>query len=1258
MQDDEELEPAGGWTPIEGALKAAFQADAERAGVRASIERRAGVDSMLVLREPEGRSRVPAARSATRVDRRYELDEELGRGGVGVVLRGHDRDLGREVALKFLRQEHAEQAFLVERFLQEAQIEGQLQHPGIVPVYELGVSPDGRPFFAMKLVRGRTLAAFLDERESLEEDRRRFLSIFEQVCQAMAYAHARGVVHRDLKPDNVMIGAFGEVQIVDWGFAKVLDAADPDDDDGGGADEAAVRTVASGPSSTATQVGSMLGTPPYMPPEQARGGRGGVDERADVFSLGAILLEILTGEAAYRGATGRDVVQKALRAELDDAHARLDACRADPDLVSLCRECLQADASDRPKDAGKVRERLTRHLTAVEERARQAELEAAEAVVRAEGERRARRLTVGLAAAILLAMVLGGGGLLWVAGERRARTERASRAVSDALAEGRELLATARGAPTDVLAPWDAALAAARSASDLSESGAPSEDVGAAATFLALVEREREGAETRKRAWEHDRATQRRLGEIRARRGEDQDLRETNAAYAVAFRDYGVDVEGAHIDAQRLRDSAIAGELAAALDEWAWIRRRLAGDADAIAKRIRDLAAAADPDPGRAVVRDAASAADAVILRELATTTHDAEAALLLGRYLGLAGREADAVRVLRATWRQRPDDFWVSFELAEALRRLAEPAWEDAIGHYRAAVAVNPRSKGARARLASALRSAGRLDEAIQLWRHALAADPADHTPYRYLVELHEERGDLEAAIAAFEAEADVAPDDPRPHVGLGLAFALRREWETAVPFFEKAAAIAPEDVAIRTHLTESLLWSGRVEDARAAIDAALAIDEDDAAAWEMRHRVLAVQGDLDGSIEAARTAADLDPETPLYLFALAAGLRGTEQLEEARTVSDRFVAMAPYEPLAHSVLGSVLMRQGEIEEAGREIEYALHLVKDGLEAAPWGISEIRVYDHDAKVYRSEWVPGWDPHMGPARYELATVKLLMGDYEGALEVLDVFPWRPEFQIAADWIRYSILVAIGRPLEALPLLESIVVDRVAGPAIHYNLGMCLLAAGRFEEGREELLAGHEACRWPPGWEYPRASWLADVDLVVELAEGLLTTTSALDVATTPQEHVLLALLLQAHGRHAEAMRAFETAFQARPDLEAEFAPWPRTYPLACVAAQEAVLTARGVGPGAAELDPPARAGCRGQALVWMRRSLETLQAAAREDPEHGPAWIRQVGVDWPGQSEYALVREEVNLRGLPSAEAEAWRAFWADLARAVEDAGP
>jgi serine/threonine-protein kinase len=364
---------------------------------------------------------------------RYRLEGEIARGGMGAILRGRDTELGREVAVKVLLETHRGRTELVQRFVEEAQIAGQLQHPGVPPVYELGQFGDRRPYFAMKLVRGQTLAALLAARRDVAEDRPRFVGIFEQVCQTLAYAHARGVIHRDLKPANVMVGSFGEVQVMDWGLAKVLhpgglaeEAEGPPAQgagvtDTGGSDAAARERVGS-----ATQAGAVLGTPAYMAPEQARGEVGRVDERADVFGLGALLCEILTGRPPFTG-QGAEAQRQAQQGQLADACARLDGCGADTELIALAKRCLAPEPRERPRDAGAVAAAVTAYQAGVQERLRRAELERAAAGAKAAAERRARRALVGLAAALLCLVAGAGAAGLWyqrhLAEQERQRAE-------------------------------------------------------------------------------------------------------------------------------------------------------------------------------------------------------------------------------------------------------------------------------------------------------------------------------------------------------------------------------------------------------------------------------------------------------------------------------------------------------------------------------------------------------------------------------------------------------------------------------------------------------------------------------------------------------------------------------------------------------------------------------------------------------------------------------------------------------------------
>src|SRR5262249_9225317 len=266
---------------------------------------------------------------------------------------------------------------------------------------------DRRPFFTMKLVQGRTLAELLGQRTDPRHDEAHFLTIFEQVCQTLAYAHARGVIHRDLKPANVMVGSFGEVQVMDWGLANVLP---PGPAGAGGEAGPAIQTLRSAPApAQQSQAGMLLGTLGFMAPEQARGELGQVDERADVFGLGAILCELLTGQPPFTSSSTSALLHQSQRGELREATARLAGCGADGELVQLCQACLAARREDRPRHAGEVAAGLAAYRAAVQQRLRQAELQRAAAEARAVEEGKRRRVTVLLAAAVLGLVLLGGG---------------------------------------------------------------------------------------------------------------------------------------------------------------------------------------------------------------------------------------------------------------------------------------------------------------------------------------------------------------------------------------------------------------------------------------------------------------------------------------------------------------------------------------------------------------------------------------------------------------------------------------------------------------------------------------------------------------------------------------------------------------------------------------------------------------------------------------------------------------------------------
>ena len=371
------------------------------------LEERQETDSRSPPAADTGLASAPTAAFPGASPRGYRLLDEIGRGAVGVVYRAHDVRLNRLVAVKVLREDHLPGSVAALRFIAEARIAAGLPHPGIPAVHELGLLPDGRPFLVMRLVQGRTLQEMLQQRPTSAADQDGLLDVFHHICQAVACAHAHRIIHRDLKPHNVMVGAFGEVQVMDWGLAKVLGAPDPlegciaETRDSPPTAEPADNRI--GGSKYTTRSGAVLGTPAYMAPEQAAGDVDRLDPRTDVFSLGAILCQILTGQPPYCAEAGANLDIRAVPAALEEAWARLEECSAGADLVALCKRCLASNQQDRPADARAVADQLQHIRLATQERLRRAELEKEQAVGRqAEQRRRRRRLAVLLAVAAAL----------------------------------------------------------------------------------------------------------------------------------------------------------------------------------------------------------------------------------------------------------------------------------------------------------------------------------------------------------------------------------------------------------------------------------------------------------------------------------------------------------------------------------------------------------------------------------------------------------------------------------------------------------------------------------------------------------------------------------------------------------------------------------------------------------------------------------------------------------------------------------------
>ena len=979
------------------------------------------------LREPEGGPATPVNLPGSpdmpavvgqvgNLPPRLQLLGEIARGGMGAILKGRDVDLGRDIAVKVLLETHHGKTEMAQRFIEEAQIAGQLQHPGIAPVYELGVFPDRRPYFTMKLVKGKTLAALLASRKELADERSKFLGIFAQVCQTLAYAHARGVIHRDLKPSNVMVGAFGEVQVMDWGLAKVLK-------EGGSADEArsqrqtevsVIRTRRSQGSSTPevgsqTKVGSVLGTPAYMAPEQARGEVDLVDERADVFGLGAILCEILTGRAPFTG-KAVEAQRKAQAALLDDAFARLDGCGADAELLALSKRCLAAEPWDRPRHAGELADAVTDYQQAVAERLRRAELERAQAEARADeekhtrliaeekatAERRARRLAVGLAAAVLLTVLAGGGGWLWLVQDRASR----ERSANLAMGKAEQLMDQAEKVDPETVAAAQQAVVLWRQAEDLLDQaeGVLASGFVTAAARERLAERRQEveaGLRRAEAVAELLPALDKARESLSKGRGSGFDYESAARAYQVAMAVYGLDIFSQEPEAvaARIRQERQAVRLAliVALDDWAFC-------VPDKAQRLRQIASLADDDPWQRRCRKVVTAGDVRELKQLAKEAREknltAVSLVLLAEALKANGARADAAALLRQARGRYPTDFWIHLKLGNCLsnapHRYRTTVGEEVLGCYWAAVAVRPGSAPAHNNLGLALRDLERLDEAIREFHNAIEINPNLLSAHINLSNALMDKGRLDEAIAECQRAIDLSPKLAFAHTNLGIVLHAKGQLDEAIAEYHKAIDIDPKDTLAHYNLGNALTAKNRQEEAIAEYQKAVDLDPEYADAHNNLGIALLHKGRVDDAIAKYYKAIDLlsdrDPKLAAVYQNLGYGLRLKGGLDEEIAEHRKTISLHPTHAPAHFNLGSALYTKGLVDEA--IAEYRLAIALDPKNSKAHNNLASALVDkgrHDEAIAEYRIAIHVDPKNSKAHYNLGNALKAKGRLDEAI---------------------------------------------------------------------------------------------------------------------------------------------------------------------------------------------------------------------------------------------------------------------------------
>jgi serine/threonine-protein kinase len=1235
----------------------------------------------------------------------YVLQTRLGKGGMGEVWRARDPQFRRSLAIKVLALEHRGNADLKRRFLEEAQLMGQLQHPGIPPVHNLGELPDGRPYFTMKLIRGKTLAAQLLERSGPVQDRPRLLVIFEQICQTLASAHAQRVIHRDLKPANVMVGAFGEVQVMDWGLAKVVGTAEPASDN-----EALslIRTVRSEDAGAATAAGSALGTPAYMAPEQARGETATLDQRCDVFGLGAILCNILTGKPPFVAPSARDSHVAAMKGDLFDALARLDACGADAELLTLAKRCLAAEPKDRFADAAEVASAMAAYQDTMRERLRQAEVATARAEVRVGEERKRRRLTWVVAAGGLAAVLVIAACVRWVEQAREAASVQTTVQVDRELSRAESLRDRARGialGTTDQRkesrALWEAALAVVGKAEDVLATGPADarwrESVEPRITKLraeaADVAKDRDMAESLDAA-----------RECRADLTDDDPERSRmpaiivfghggSIAYASAFRSYGIDILALPPDdaARKMRErERIAQQLIDAVDDWLALEVEVAAP---VAQRLLAVACAADPDPFRVRLRTALTAVERNALLELARSARSQSlrmpTMLMLADGLQLTGEVPEAVTILRHARQQAPDDFWINDILGVYLVGADPFAYGEAGRCFSAALAVRPKSHLVWDNLGTVLTYEWRFAEAIQAFASASKHQPDFLKARTDCAEAYFMRGDAGDVDRAMELVKEVLQRKPTsgPAQSILIRCLLAKgavdEARTRLRAFQQQASDNKMSGMNLFYLGLSLNHMGLHDDALAvfqrAVEKHLDVAQGQAGiCWSL---ALKRPPDYEKAAQALAIAKKRAPTSPVVLASEVFLCKSRGQLEQAIAAQRLLVAVQPGCWMHHVGLGDLLLDASAPEQAMAVFQEALRLKPD-LATGHFGmgraLTAIRRFDRAiASLTRAVELGHRDAvvhgDLGYCYNELgehdravlhltkacqldergyiyfgnrAYAHMRKGRYDQAIaDYRKSLQIKPSNAISQQSLG-NVYLLLGDPAQAIRCLKMAVQLNPKSPAAHSVLATALEESGDLEQARREL---QQALALETSSNYVHRK--QDLDRCEALLKAEPALPDMVAGKTTPRdgmEALRFGKLARLRGQYAAATRLYEQALAQNSKMAAKLGhnDW-----LAFA------RTAARAGAGKGHEPPPEseRAKYRVKTLTWLRRYLELHERDLDTDSPRSRYGVQQ-GVRLLLQhNDLALVRPGA-VEQLPAAERSEWQSFWDDVTRLVQRA--
>jgi tetratricopeptide (TPR) repeat protein len=870
---------------------------------------------------------------------RYRVDRFLAKGGMGEVYRILDADFDRPLALKVLQQQALGQPHLEERFLREARLTGQLQHPGIPAVQEMGRLSDGRPYFIMKLVQGRDLRALLRERCSPQDQQSYYLGVFEQICRTVAYAHAQSIIHRDLKPSNIMVGAFGEVQVMDWGLAKAVGSgqwAVGSADVGASVpacstiEHVGTRHVAD----AASVAGDVIGTPAYMAPEQARGEVEQLDRTCDVFGLGGILCELLTGKPPFATGNRLEDQRRSMKGDLSEVFARLEGCGADAELIALAQRCLAAERRDRPPHAEAVARSAAAHQERVRERLRQAEVARAAAEVRAgeerkrrEVERQKRRVTLALAASVLvLFSVAAAGG--WYLMRQQEEQER-----QELLQQQRtELLVGQTKHEQELILAEQKKLTVKHALEQVRQLQAKAlfrQAKNTLAQSLGLLSGATDkGLHAQVKAAERDLLFVERLDRIRQEKSLIVDGKVNRAAaptaYAAAFKDHGLDMvagdERALVHA--VVNSALGEELVAALDDW------FSEEPDAaLRSRLCRLTSKVTGHAWREEIPEAWNKQSRFEELLAKVPPEQMTTALLVGLSWRLERLGGDGVGLLERAKLQHPADFWVWFQLGSLYDFRGKEYARQAAGACAGALAIRPDSFVAWYHLGVALEASNDLPGAIAAYRAAIRLDPKEAKAHHNLGVALQASNDLPGAIVSYKEAIRLDPKLAKAHNNLGIALAASNDLPRAIAAYKEAIRLDHKSAEAHNNLGIALAASNDLPGAIAALKEAIRLDHKLAPAHNELGLALKASNDLPGAIAAHKEAIRLDPKLAAAHNNLGTALQASNDLVGAIAAYKEAIRLDPKLAKAHSNLGVALQASNDLPGAIAALKEAIRL-------------------------------------------------------------------------------------------------------------------------------------------------------------------------------------------------------------------------------------------------------------------------------------------------------------------------------------------